>query len=130
MHEQVSGAAKHVLIVDDDAGVRKGLEKLLRAAGMLVSCAAGGAEALLRLSQVTPDLVLLDISMPDIDGFEFLRRIRADAPTADLPVVMFSAKVDPALHGRALAAGASDHFVKMLPDLSSLPKRLMASMRG
>jgi CheY-like chemotaxis protein len=113
MDESNPGAGKHILVVDDDASVRGGLSRLLRASGFLVTCAAGGEAALFRLGESTPDLVLLDLSMPQIDGLEVLRRIRADARTADVPVVMLSATSDAAMRDRALNGGANDFLPKI-----------------
>src|SRR5437764_12405657 len=125
MDESISGAGKRILIVDDDASVRGGLSRLLRVSGFIVTCAAGGEAALARLAESTPDLVLLDLSMPQIDGFEVLRRIRADARTADVPVVMLSAMSDAALRDRALEGGANDFLPKIGIDYATLPHRLM-----
>ena len=126
MDEFVSRDAKHVLVVDDDASVRTSLARLLRASRLSVACASGGADALARLAEFTPDLVLLDLSMPQIDGFEVLRRIRADRRTAAVPVIMLSAMLDPALRERAIGGGANDFWSKIGIDYASLPARLMA----
>ena len=130
MDGRTPASARHVLIVDDHEEVRNGLQRYLRVAGMLVTCVDSGAAALELLSQTTPDLVLLDIWMRDIDGFEVLRRIRADARTAHLPVVMLSADADEDLRERSCAAGANDYLIKAHSDLTDLPMRLSAHMRS
>jgi CheY-like chemotaxis protein len=108
--------------------VRTSLQRLLRASGLSVTPAAGGEEALARLAELTPDLVLLDMSMPQIDGFEVLRRIRADPRTAGVPVIMLTAMPDPAHRERAIRGGANDLWSKIGFDYASLPQRLMAHM--
>jgi len=126
MDETDSRHAKHILIVDDDARVRAALARLLRAAGLAVTGASDGEEALARLTEFTPDLVFLDLSMPEIDGFELLRRIRADPRNKTIPVIMLSAMSDAALRQKAIDAGANDLWSKMDVDYATLPQRLMA----
>src|SRR4051794_11564428 len=123
MDESVARGAKHVLVVDDDAGIRGGLRRLLRAHGFAATRAAGGAEAIARLAEFTPSLILLDLSMPDIDGLEVLRRIRADPRTAAVPVIMLSAMPDPAVRERAIGGGANDCWPKIGIDYATLPQR-------
>jgi CheY-like chemotaxis protein len=128
MEEPISHATKHILVVDDDARVCASLERLLRSAGLSATCALGGAAALSRLAEFTPDLVLVDLSMPQIDGFEVLRRVRADPRTASVPVIMFSAMSEPALRDRAIGAGANGFWSKVGFDYASLAERLMEFM--
>ena len=99
--------ARHVMVVHDHDAVRRGLERLLRLAGMFVTCAADGTKALDLLGDVQPDVVLLDLATRDIDAFEIVRRIRAEPRTAGLPVVMFGFEDDPSLCGRAIVANAT-----------------------
>lgn len=82
----------HVLVVDDDEDLRDGIADLLMDAGYRVSTASNGAEALERMRTGTlPDVVLLDLMMPDTDGFAFRRAQRADPRLADVPVVAMTA---------------------------------------
>jgi len=99
-----------VLVVDDSAVVRDLMAQVLEHAGFAVAVAPGGAEALTEFSARRPDLVLLDIDMPVVDGFEVLRRIRD--VDATLPVVMLSLRSSPADHRRAERLGASAYFTK------------------
>ena len=80
-----------VLVVDDLASNRKLLEAVLTPRGFTVVPAASGQEALAILADRLPDVVLLDVLMPELDGYDTVRRIRADARTAFLPVVMVTA---------------------------------------
>ncbi|MBJ6765025.1 response regulator [Myxococcaceae bacterium JPH2] len=82
---------KRLLIVDDEVAIVEALQDILSVEGYDVATAFNGAEGLERLSQVKPDLVLLDLMMPVMDGREMLRRMREDATTRDLPVVVMSA---------------------------------------
>jgi two-component system alkaline phosphatase synthesis response regulator PhoP len=82
----------HILTVDDDDRIRRLVQFNLQRAGYRVSTAADGLEALDQIGQERPDLVLLDINMPRLDGIELLRRLRADPDTAALPVILLTAK--------------------------------------
>jgi PAS domain S-box-containing protein len=81
-----------VLIIDDDPAMREIVERTLRGTGYDVSTAGNGAEGLLALEARCPDLILLDLMMPEVDGFEFLRRLRQSPRYAQLPVVVATAK--------------------------------------
>ena len=102
----VSGA---VLVVDDDSDVRELVAELLARAGYSVSQARNGREALKLLFDERPDLVLLDISMPELDGWATLERIRE---LSDVPVLMLSALGAELEKVRALRAGADDYVTK------------------
>lgn len=81
------------LVVDDATDIRLLADLVLTMAGFTVSAAASGSEALRRLAAgELPDIVLLDVQMPDVDGWETLSRVRADPRTADLPVVLCTVK--------------------------------------
>jgi len=81
-----------ILVVDDSATVRKLIAGKLEKSGHNVVCAEDGIEALTRMSEHAPDLVLLDITMPRMDGYEVCRQIRSNPNTKDIPVVMISGK--------------------------------------
>lgn len=87
-----------------------------------------GRKALDYVAHHRPDLVILDVMMPEIDGLEVLRRLRENPQTADLPVVMFSALNDPAFCQRVRERGANDYWVKASIDFRSLEERLEALM--
>ncbi len=84
--------AKKLLVIDDEADLLEVLDTWLESCGYEVSTAKDGMEGLARAKEIKPDLVILDISMPKMDGFEVLSLIRADAQTASTPVVMLTAK--------------------------------------
>lgn len=89
-----TSAACRVLVVDDDHDYVDILRTQLERRGFAVTTAEGGAEALARLQDQKPDVVLLDVMMPDINGFDVLQRIRETPLTASLPVILISAKGD------------------------------------
>ncbi len=106
------GQGGAVLIVDDSERSREMLCKLLEGSGYDVQVASGGEEALEMIADSPPDIVLLDVLMPDIDGLEVLSRLRADPATAELPVVMVSALDQVQQMVMALERGANDYLTK------------------
>jgi CheY-like chemotaxis protein len=110
-----------VLIVDDNVDTGRMMSRLLGRLGYASECALTGEEALGRLDRgPLPRLVILDQMMPGIEGLEVLRRIRGDARTAAVPVVMFSAIADPVFGEHALSKGANAHWAKGNIDYSKL----------
>jgi len=101
-----------VLVVDDDPAVCKSLMRLIRTMGVGADCALGGLEALAYLGDRAVDLILLDYTMPDLDGLGVLARLRADPRTRDLPVLMCTATPYDAVRHRALALGATGFLAK------------------
>src|ERR671910_1675686 len=115
-----------VLVVDDEPAVRTALERALRLEGYDVELAADGAEALHRVSLHAPDAVVLDVLMPDLDGLEVCRRLRAaDDHT---PVLMLTARDSVGDRVEGLDAGADDYLVKPFA-LEELHARLRALLR-
>jgi CheY-like chemotaxis protein/class 3 adenylate cyclase len=113
-----------VLVVDDVARNIRLLEALLRPEGYEVTAASSGTEALARVVDGSPDVVLLDIRMPDLDGYEVCRRIRADPEHEFLPIIMVTSAEDEE-RVRALDAGADDFVAKPLN-----PPELLARVRS
>jgi CheY-like chemotaxis protein len=121
----VQSAGRTILIVDDVADARDMLARLLRLDGHDTRTAEDGATALASVESDPPDLMLLDVTMPDMDGLEVLRRLR-DRPggARGMPVVMFSAVPDPRLADEARRLGAVDYVVKGSVDACGLLDRL------
>jgi CheY-like chemotaxis protein len=111
-------------VVDDDLGCGRLLALLIRHLGHHAEHVDSGAKALEYLSNQKPDLVIMDIMMPEIDGLEVLRRMRQDADNAGIPVVMFSALADPQFCQSVRDRGANDYWVKANLDFRSLGQRL------
>ncbi|HWQ14379.1 MAG TPA: response regulator transcription factor [Roseiflexaceae bacterium] len=101
---------QHILVVDDDPAVTSLLRRGLSYEGFSVDAASSGAEGLARARQRPPDLAILDIMMPGMDGIEVLRRLRAAEP--HLPVILLTAKDAPTDQVHGLESGADDYVVK------------------
>ncbi|HVH62902.1 MAG TPA: response regulator, partial [Candidatus Dormibacteraeota bacterium] len=101
-----------VLVVEDEPMMGKVVVRELRAAGCDVTYAANGEEALIRLREALPDLVISDVNMPGMDGFELLKRIRSQAATRALPVILMTARGDTEDVVAGLGLGADDYLVK------------------
>ena len=114
-----------ILVVDDDADVRITIKKSLTRAGYQVACAGSSHAALEVLAGIRPDLVLLDIALPGIDGIELCRQLRADPITARLPVLFLTVSGDMQSKTAAFNAGADDYLVKPF-DLQELNLRVKA----
>ena len=118
----------NILVVDDDSAGRNTLEALLLHEGYHLLFANNGEEALAMAQQFYPDLILLDIMMPDIDGFEVCRRLRRDENLAEVPIIVISALDDRPSRLRALEAGADDVMSKPF-DRLELRTRIRAIIR-
>ena len=106
-----------ILVVDDDADIRALIEAVLETAGHEVTLAAEGKEALSKLKRRAYDLVVLDIMMPTMSGYEVLEQIRAMPSRASTPVIVVTAKHDPTGVMREVRGGALDHLAKpFLPE--------------
>ena len=120
-----SAGIGRILIVDDEQSVREVLSEYFTEQGYSVESAGGGEEALALVERGTPDLVLLDVRMPGIDGVETLRRIRKIAP--DVSVIMVTANEDVALARETLKLGALDYVAKPF-DFVYLERAIMAGL--
>ena len=114
-----------ILIADDDDHFRNLIEHVLRDAGFDVRCVRNGSEALSFVANQRIDLLLLDGTMPEIDGFDVLRRLRAEEKTRALPVVMLTALRRASDLKDAVDAGATDYLTKPVS-----PRDLVARIRA
>jgi len=106
-----------ILIVDDDGDIRTLIQTVLETIGHDVTLAASGQEALNKLKRRPYDLVVLDIMMPTMSGYEVLEQIRAMPSRAETPVIVVTAKHDPSGVMREVKGGAIDHLAKpFLPE--------------
>ena len=114
-----------VLIVEDEPDIRELVVHHLKREGYQVSAASSGEEALRQVQAAPPDLVILDLMMPAMDGLEVCRRLRQDPSTVSLPIVMLTAKGDEVDRVLGLEIGADDYIVKPFS-----PKELLARVRA
>lgn len=117
--------AKRILVVDDDPTALRLIGYSLQQEGYDVVTATGGQDGLSQARQQVPDLVVLDVMMPDLDGFEVCRRLRADPATSRLPIIMLTAKGQVSDRVAGFRAGADDYVVKPA-DPSELVARVAA----
>jgi two-component system phosphate regulon response regulator PhoB len=101
-----------IFVVDDDPDVRELVEYKLLQQGYDVQSASDGQEALREVPGAMASLLLLDVMMPGLSGFDVLARLRTAAATRGLPIIMLTAKAEPADVERGLALGANDYMIK------------------
>jgi DNA-binding response OmpR family regulator len=120
--------AEKILIVDDDIDSLKLIGLMLQRQGYEISAAGAGAQAISKALAEAPDLIILDVMMPDMDGYEVCRRLRSDPSTQGIPIIMFTAKtmVDDKVTG--FEAGADDYLTKPThpAELASRVKAVLA----
>jgi two-component system alkaline phosphatase synthesis response regulator PhoP/two-component system response regulator VicR len=104
--------AKQILVVDDERHIVRLVEVNLSRAGYDVATAYDGVEALEKVEEEEPDMIVLDVMMPRMDGFEVLKRLQADPDTADIPVIMLTAKAQDADIFRGWSSGVSSYLTK------------------
>ena len=127
MKNIVEGPGHRVLVVDDDRNLRKIISTNLELAGFSVETAADGREALEKIEPFLPDVVLLDLMMPHMDGYEVARNLRghANPSVANVPIIMLTAKSETEDKLRGFEAGADDYITKPFG-----PQELLARVRA
>jgi len=103
---------KRVLVVDDSPLDQYAMSRPLTSSGYLVDFAATGQEALSQLNRQLYDVVLLDVIMPDQNGFQLCRQLRSDARFKDMPIIMVTSKDEPADRFWGMKQGASEYITK------------------
>ena len=121
----VSKNQPNVLVVDDEAAIRDMIQFALEKAGMTVQTASDAHEALVRISECRPDIILMDWMMPGVSGLDLTRRLRKDAYTEDIPIIMLTAKVTEDDRVAGLEAGTDDYVIKPFS-----PRELLARIRA
>lgn len=116
-----------ILVIEDDRSIRTGLVETLRAKGYGVEAAERGAEGLALFQRQPPDLVVLDLMLPDMEGFEVCRQLKA-APGVDVPVIILTARGAELDRVRGLELGADDYVTKPF-SLMELLARIAAVLR-
>jgi chemosensory pili system protein ChpA (sensor histidine kinase/response regulator) len=101
-----------VMVVDDSLTVRKITSRMLIREGFEVATAKDGVDGLQQLQDIQPDIILLDIEMPRMDGFEFARNVRADAKARDIPIIMITSRTADKHRNRAMELGVNEYMGK------------------
>jgi CheY-like chemotaxis protein len=114
MPERKSTVATGILIIEDEKDIRDFATRVLQLEGYRVLEAANGSEGLRALRQYPVSLVLLDLRLPDCDGWTLLDELKNDPQLSTVPVVMFTASAEVSRQSQALAVGAVDYLVKPL----------------
>ena len=118
-----------ILVIEDDSSIRFGLEDTLRAKGYQVTVCSRGNEGLRLAAELAPDLIILDIMLPDTDGFEVCRKLKSSRhQLADVPIIMLSARGAELDRVRGLELGADDYVTKPF-SLMELLARVAAVLR-
>ena len=123
------GSAPRVLLIDDDPAQREILKALLETKGYAYHAVASGFAAGLSIGLFRPDLVLLDLMMPGMDGFAVLKELRSNEGTADLPAIAVTGLKDEKVHQKAIEAGFNDLCLKPF-NFETLLKKIDAALRG
>jgi len=119
-----------ILLAEDDRILRKAGEVSLRKKGYEVIAAVDGEDALAKTRDQKPDLILLDVMMPKMHGFDVLSALKSDSSVRDIPVIMLTNLELPADVKRAADAGAHSYLVKSNMNLDELAARIAAALAG
>lgn len=125
MKEIVTDKQLNVLVVDDESSIREMVRFGLERSGMTVRSAANGKEALIRINEQKPDIILLDWMMPNMSGPELTRRLRKDPVMKEIPIIMLTARISEDDKVTGLNAGADDYVVKPFS-----PRELLARINA
>ena len=120
----MNGETRRILVAEDDRFLRKAAEMALKRQGYTVLTAADGEEALRTARSVLPDLILLDLIMPKLNGFDVLQALKKDAPTAHIPVIILSNLGQDRDVQQAMDAGAAAYLIKTDLSLQALVQRV------
>jgi len=122
---QEAEATKKILIVEDNTDSRELVLKVLKNRGYLLMEAADGEDALLKATEQLPDLILMDISIPKIDGFEVTRRLKEMENFKDIPIIALTAHAMKGDREKALEAGCDGYISKPI-NVRQLPDQIQA----
>jgi DNA-binding response OmpR family regulator len=118
----------HILVVDDEPTVLETVSQILEEAGHYVTRTTSGHDALVLIQQQPPELIILDIIMPEMNGLDLCQRLRGDPFTAKLPILFLTAKGQPGDIARGLNIGGDDYLTKPF-EVVELPARVAAILR-
>jgi putative two-component system response regulator len=118
-------AVADVLVVDDDPGVQRMMRRILSRAGYNVHIADGGKEAFDKIAAGLPDLIMLDLSMPMLDGFEITTHLKSNPKTREIPIILITGLASSQNHVKALDLGVNDFLSK-----TAEPEEILARIRS
>lgn len=119
-------AGKVILLVDDDLTLREMYDERLKSEGFDIIQASNGEEALAKAHDSKPDIILLDVMMPKINGFDVLKQLKADEDTKDIPVIILTALLQEVDRNQGKKLGASDYIVKS----ETMPGEIIAKIKA
>jgi two-component system alkaline phosphatase synthesis response regulator PhoP len=124
--------AKKILIIEDDPATQRLVDYSLRQEGYQVITASNGLDGIRKALAESPDLVILDVMLPGMDGFEICYRLRSEPATKKLPILMFSAKAQEIDKDTGMKVGADDYLTKPSPpaEIVSRVAKLLAGKKG
>jgi len=130
--EETDAMQKRVLLAEDEPNIATSLQFLLDRAGYVIRVRESGVSALEDARANPPDLLILDVMLPDMDGLEVLKHIRSDAAIADLPILMLTAKGARETQETAIATGADAFITKPFAnaDVLAVVQRLVSAGRA
>ena len=111
---------KHILVVEDNDDVRENIEEILELSNYQVTTAPNGKEGVKKAKEVSPDLILCDIMMPELDGYEVLYMLSKDPVTASIPFVFLTAKAEKTDFRKGMGMGADDYLTKPFDEIELL----------
>jgi len=117
---------KVILLVDDDLTLREMYDDRLKAEGFDIIQASNGEEALQKAKETKPNVVLLDVMMPKINGFDVLKQLKEDPETKDTPVIILTALIQDVDRAQGKKLGAADYIVKS----ETMPGEVIAKIKG
>jgi len=120
------GDGKVILLVDDDLTLREMYDERLKAEGFEIVQASNGEEALAKAKEIKPNVILLDIMMPKVNGFDVLKQIKEDADLKDTPVILLTALIQDVDRLQGMKLGAADYIVKS----ETMPGEVIAKIKG
>lgn len=129
MEETKDDLSKKILIVDDNQDSRELVVKILKNRGYLIIEAVDGEEALEKATAENPDLILMDISIPKLDGYEVTRRLKCQVKFKDTPIIALTAHAMKGHREKALEAGCDGYISKPI-DIHELPDQIKSYLKN
>ncbi|MDP2630769.1 MAG: response regulator [Candidatus Uhrbacteria bacterium] len=121
---------KIILIIEDEEVLQRALYLMFHEAGYTIASSTDGETGLKMAQRLNPDVILLDLILPKMSGFEFLKDIKSMSPLKDIPIVVLSNLGDESDKEKAATLGAADYFVKADTDLSLLKDKISTLLKN